>query len=189
MLKLLLDQEETFNNETQEFETLEPIVLELEHSLISLSKWESRFEKPFLDSSAKSREEVFSYIQDMILDDDVPEDVLSRLSASDIERIKTYIDSSQSATTFGDMPKRGGSGERITSELIYYWMVAFNVPFECQYWHLNRLFSLIRICNIKQSPPKRCRVRNWPRETARSMQNAEQSSELVVKEDHAYSVY
>jgi hypothetical protein len=82
-------------------------------------------------------------------------DVLNRASQENIDEIQEYIDSSQSATTFGQMPERRGPGEVITSELIYYWIVSFNIPFDCERWHLNRLFALIRICNIKNSPPKK----------------------------------
>jgi hypothetical protein len=129
----------------------------LEHSLISLSKWESIFEKPFLGPEPKTREEVLGYIKTMILTPDFPEDVLLKLSKSNFDEINAYIDSAQSATTFGVMPeqKHRSRGETITSELIYYWMVTFNIPFECESWHLNRLFSLIRICNLKNSKPKK----------------------------------
>jgi hypothetical protein len=91
----------------------------------------------------------------MIITADYPPEVLSRFSQDNFLKINEYIDSKQSATTFGEMPKYTGRRETITSELIYYWMVAFNIPFECEMWHLNRLFSLIRICNVKQSKPKK----------------------------------
>ena len=87
----------------------------------------------------------------MIVTPDVDPDILYKCTQKNINEIQEYIDSSQSATTFGMMPERRGPGEVITSELIYYWMVAFNIPFDCQHWHLNRLFSLVRICNIKNS--------------------------------------
>lgn len=154
MLRIVI-ADEGFNEETQEFESLNEVVLELEHSLVSLSKWESEFQKPFLVSGSKTPEEIFGYLKAMILAPEVGPDVLSRLTQKNIDEIQRYIDSSQSATTFGNMPERRGPGEVITSELIYYWMVAFNIPFECETWHLNRLFALIRICNIKNSPPKK----------------------------------
>ena len=155
MLRLIIEGDENFNEETNTFETFNEVVLDLEHSLISLSKWESNYQKPFLSSVEKTTEEIFGYLQAMIVTPNTDPDVMYRCSQSGITKIQEYIDSSQSATTFGTMPKRRGPGEIITSELIYYWMVAFNIPFECQYWHLNRLFSLIRICNIKNSKPEK----------------------------------
>jgi hypothetical protein len=89
----------------------------------------------------------------MIITKNYPENLFNRLSRQNIEDINKYIESKESATTFGSMPERKGRGEIITAELIYYWMVAFNIPFECEKWHLNRLFALIRICNIKNTKP------------------------------------
>lgn len=154
MLTLVLSGDEVFNEETSEFSTVGDFVLHLEHSLLSLSKWESKFEKPFLGTETKSPEELLWYIRMMILNQEVPEDIWNRLSKRNIEEINAYIESKQTATTFGKLPEtRRGRQEVITSELIYYWMVAFTIPFECESWHLNRLFSLIRICNIKQQKP------------------------------------
>jgi hypothetical protein len=126
-------------------------VLELEHSLVSLSKWESKYQRPFLSNSKKTSEELFDYLWMMILTPNVDPKVMYRLSQENIDDIQEYIDSSQSATTFGELPGRKAPGEVITNELIYYWMVAYTIPFECQYWHLNRLFALVKICNIKNS--------------------------------------
>lgn len=155
MLRIIIEGDESFNQEDQTFETVGNIVLDFEHSLLSVSKWESNYQKPFLSTSQKTADEIFSYLKAMLLTSDVDPDVFYRISQGNIDMIQQYINSSQSATTFGEMPKRRGPGEVITSELIYYWMVAFNIPFECESWHLNRLFSLIRICNIKNSKPKR----------------------------------
>lgn len=155
MLTIVIEGDELFDEETNTFSTTNDVTIELEHSLLSLSKWESKHEKPFLSSNEKTGEEIFDYIAAMVLTPNIDPDVLERLSPKNIEQIQEYIDSKQSATTFGIMPERRGQGEVITSELIYYWMVAFQIPFECQEWHLNRLFSLIRICNIKNSPPKK----------------------------------
>jgi len=91
----------------------------------------------------------------MILSKDIPENIMLLLTKENLDSINAYIESTESATTFGELPERKGKAETITSELIYYWMIAFNVPFECQYWHLNRLFSLIRVCNLKNSKPKK----------------------------------
>jgi hypothetical protein len=153
MLKLVIVGDEYFDETTETFESVGDVELELEHSLLSLSKWESRFQKPFLSNTSKTPEEIFSYIEAMILTKDYPVDILNRFNQRNIDKVHAYIESKESATTFGSMPERRGRGEVITSELIYYWMVAFNIPFECENWHLNRLFALIRICNIKNSKP------------------------------------
>lgn len=155
MLRIIIEGSEHYNEETETFETFDDVTLDLEHSLVSLSKWESEYQKPFLSSGVKTSEEIFGYLKAMVVTPNVDPDALYACSQENIEKIQKYIDSSQSATTFGMMPERRGPGEVITSELIYYWMVAFTIPFECETWHLNRLFALIRICNIKNSKPKR----------------------------------
>lgn len=154
MLTIVIE-DEIFDEEHQTFDTINTLSVDFEHSLISLSKWESKHQKPFLGLEKKTYEETFDYLKCMIVSPNIDPDVVYRFSNNYISKIQTYIDSAQSATTFGSMPQRQGPGETITSELIYYWMVAFNIPFECQHWHLNRLFSLIRICNIKNSKPKK----------------------------------
>jgi hypothetical protein len=143
-----------FNDATQEFTTEGDVVLELEHSLVSLSKWESKHEKPFLSSDDKTIEEVLEYVRFMTLTK-VPEETFSRLSEANVEAINNYINAKMTATWFNDQPGTPQSREVITAELIYYWMIAFQIPFECETWHLNRLFTLIRVCNIKQSKPKK----------------------------------
>lgn len=155
MLRIIIEGEEHYNEETETFESVETTVLDLEHSLLSLSKWESEYQKPFLSSGNKTTEEIYGYLKAMVVTPNVDLGALNYCSSNTIDKIQEYINSSQSATTFGVMPERRGLGEVITSELIYYWMVTFNIPFECETWHLNRLFSLIRICNIKNSKPKR----------------------------------
>jgi hypothetical protein len=156
MLKLIIPGEEFFNEETEEFILAQDDVeIELEHSLLSLSKWESKYQKPFLSGEQKTPEETLYYVEAMILTPNLPKEAIFRLTNEHLEAVNAYIDSPESATTFGQMPEVKSKGEKITSELIYYWMVAFTIPFECERWHLNRLFSLIRICNIKNSKPKK----------------------------------
>jgi hypothetical protein len=157
MLKLTVIGEETYNEETEEFGSVGDFVLELEHSLLSLSKWESEFRRPFLTPDDKTSEEIYFYIECMILTPNYPSNILHQLSKTNLDEINGYIESPQSATTFGEMPqhKTRGRAEIVTSELIYFWMVTFNIPFECETWHLNRLFALIRICNIKNSKQKK----------------------------------
>lgn len=178
MLRLILEGDELFDDETQTFQTVNDVVIDLEHSLISLSKWESKYQKPFLSSTDKTSEEIFGYLKFMIISPEVDPDVLYRLSQKGIDTIQAYIDSSQSATTFGLMPERRGSGEIITSELIYYWIVAFNIPFEVETWHLNRLFALIRICNIQNSPPEQQQVSRRELALRNAELNAQRRKEL-----------
>jgi len=155
MLRITVLGDELYNEETNEFSTVGDTVLAFEHSLVSLSKWEAKHEKAFLGKGEKTTEEIFDYLKCMTLTPDVPDETFYHLSDENINEINRYIESKQSATTFGSLPKERGTGETITAELIYYWMIGFNIPFECQYWHLNRLFSLIRVCGIKNSPPKK----------------------------------
>lgn len=157
MLTIIVGATDVFNDETQEFRTQGGFELRLEHSLVSLSKWESIHEKPFLGGVEKTGEEVLSYVTCMILDENPPEDFLTKLSEANFEQINTYIEAKMTATWFSEHPgaPQSRNNEIITSELIYYWMTVFNIPFECEKWNLNRLFTLIRICNLKQGKPKK----------------------------------
>lgn len=154
MLKIIVSGTEMFDDRAQEFTTEGDVVLELEHSLVSLSKWESEFGKAFLGREAKTPEEVVAYVRCMCVGDNFPPEVFHRLSRANFEEINAYIDARMTATWFSDSPEPK-TREVITAELIYYWMTAFQIPFECERWHLNRLFTLIRVCNIKQQPPKK----------------------------------
>lgn len=154
MLKILVPAVELFDDSVQEFVT-QGDELELEHSLVAVSKWEAEFEKPFLGKTEKSTEEVIAYIKAMTLTPEVPEEVYLRLSQANLEVINAYIDRKMTATWFSDPPGAPQSREVITADLIYYWMTVFQIDWEAQHWHLNRLFTLIRVCNIKQAKPKK----------------------------------
>lgn len=155
MLTIRVGAVDVFDETADKFDTQGGFELQLEHSLVSLSKWESEFEKPFLGKDAKTSEETLAYIRFMVLTPNPPGDFLQSLSKENLEAIHTYIDRKMTATWFSDQPGAPRSREVITSELVYYWMTVFNIPFECETWHLNRLFTLIRICNIKQAKPKK----------------------------------
>lgn len=129
--------------------------LQLEHSLVSISKWESTWHKPFLSKSEKTHEETIDYIKCMTLTQNVKQEVYEHLTRDNIEEINKYIEDPKTATTFSGDKKSAPNREIITSELIYYWMIALNIPFECQKWHLNRLLTLIRVCNVKNTPGKK----------------------------------
>lgn len=154
MLKINLILSEQFDNENQEFIT-DSVELELEHSLVSLSKWESIWEKPFLKDDDRSDEETLSYIEQMVLTPNPPPDFVQRLTQADISAISDYISAKRSATWFSNNSQRPVSRITITSELIYSWMVEYNIPFECQYWHLSRLFTLIRVLQTQHEKPKK----------------------------------
>lgn len=154
MLELLVG-DESYDEEKQEFVVVNGVELQLEHSLVSLSKWESKYEKPFLSDKEKTEEEMFWYIKTMVLNAKIPPGVFDKLSPSNIKEIDVYINAKMTATTFGDESNQPRGREIITSELVYYWMIALQIPFECQHWHFNRLLALIKICNVKNSPEKK----------------------------------
>ena len=127
----------------------------MEHSLVSLSKWESIHEKPFLTEHEKTSEEILSYIEIMILTPNVPKNILERFSKEDFIKINSYLQSKQTATWFSETKMTPKSREAITAELIYYWMLSLNIPIECENWHLNRLFTLMKICSLKNQKPQK----------------------------------
>lgn len=133
---------------------LDAVELNFEHSLISLSKWESLHKKPFFGKEEKTSEEGASYIKCMLLNENVYDETLNRLSHDNVKSITDYINDKQSATWFREDPRQKPSSEVVTSELIYYWLVQFNIPFEVERWHLNRLMTLVKIAGIKQTKPK-----------------------------------
>ena len=154
MLELLVG-DESYDEDKQEFVVVNGVELQFEHSLVSLSKWESKYEKPFLSDEEKTEEEMFWYIKAMVLNTKIPPGVFDKLTPINIKAIDEYINARMTATTFGNEKDEPRGRERITSELVYYWMIALQIPFECQHWHLNRLLTLIKICNLKNSPEKK----------------------------------
>ena len=155
MLRIVIPEGQLFNEETEEFVYTKEQTLQLEHSLVSLSKWESKWHKPFLGKDDKTFDETIDYIKCMTLTPNVDPNIYLFLTKENIKDINDYIGDPMTATTFSENGPNSRNREIITSELIYYWMVALNIPFECQKWHLNRLLTLIRICNIKNQPTKK----------------------------------
>ena len=155
MLDIIVPSLERFDESKMLFIISKEQKLRLEHSLISLSKWESKFKKPFL-SSEKTTEEVLDYIRFMTLTQNVNPEVYYNLTSENLRTINEYIEDPMTATTFKEVKKRGGRRKEIvTAEIIYYWMITFNIPVEFEKWHLNRLLALIEVCARKNEPPKK----------------------------------
>lgn len=155
MLKITIPATEQWDEQKQEFVQTKEQTLQLEHSLVSLSKWESKWCKAFLSKNEKSYEETIDYIKCMTITQNVNPEVYNCLTADNIEQINKYIEAPMTATyIFDDSPNKINN-ETVTAELIYYWMIALNIPVDFQKWHLNRLLTLIKVCNIKNSPPKK----------------------------------
>lgn len=156
MLQIKIPARESWDEKREEFvTTYQEQTLQLEHSLVSISKWEAKWCKPFLDNKKeKTYEETLDYIKCMTITQNVKDEVYDRLTTANIKDINDYIKADMTATTFRDS-KQGTSRETITSELIYYWMISCNIPMECQKWHINRLLTLIRVCNVKSGPQKK----------------------------------
>lgn len=154
MLSITIPARELFNDQTQEFIYTKEYRIQLEHSLVSISKWESKWNKPFLSKNNKTMEETIDYIKCMTITQNIDPVAYNGLTNQNINDINNYIDAPMTATTFNNQ-HNSPSKEVITSELIYYWMIALNIPMECQKWHVNRLLTLIRVCNVKNTPPKK----------------------------------
>lgn len=152
------EEKEIWDPKKEQFITLreiKPIDLKLEHSLISISKWEAKWHTPFISKTSHTEEQTIDYIKCMNLNPDIKDDVYDLLTAEDIKVISDYITDPMTATTISDAPGSKKSNETVTSELIYYWMTALQIPFACEKWHLNRLLQLIAVCNAKNTPPKK----------------------------------
>lgn len=166
MLEITVPAKEYFNDKTETFLNIPEQTLQLEHSLYTISKWEAKWNKAFLGRREKTPEESDDYIRCMTLTDNVDPMVYLGLTPDNRLKIKEYLNAQMCATY---LPKRTGdkeSGDTVTAELIYYWMVSLQIPFECQYWHLNRLLTLIRVCNLKNNPPKSRSAKDIGRQNA-----------------------
>ena len=154
MLTITIPSYELFNDVTQEFISEDERVIQLEHSLLSISEWESRWNKPFLSNMEKTSNEIIDYVRCMTLTEGVPETAYLYIDNEQYKLINDYIAAPMTATTISEPPGKV-SREIMTSELLYYYMIAANIPFECERWHLDRLLTLIRICSIKSQPEKK----------------------------------
>lgn len=155
MLQITIPSVELWDEKKEEFIEIKEQTLQLEHSLVSISKWESKWHKPFLGKEEKTSEEILDYVKCMTLTQNVKPDIYRYLTPDNISQINKYIEDPMTATTFSNNGTTSVNREIVTSEIIYYWMISLQIPPEYQKWHLNRLLTLIRVCNIKNAPPKK----------------------------------
>lgn len=166
MLKIKVPATELFNEDTSEFIIIKEQELLLEHSLVSVSKWESKWKKAFIDPyNSKTLVETLDYVRCMTITKGVNPLVYKCMSNSVLDKINEYIEDPMTATTFVDFNQHQTT-KKITSEEIYQWMVALKIPFECEKWHLNRLLTFIRVCSIKQQDGKKMTSREVARSNA-----------------------
>lgn len=170
---------ERYDEENETF--VDPVVatLDMEHSLVSISKWESKWHKSFLSTKDLSDEETLDYIKCMTLTPNVSPEIYAYLSEENIQQIRDYIADPMTATTFREDKSGKTSREKITSELIYFWMITWNIPVEFENWHLNRLITLIRVCNVKNQPTKKMGQRDLASRNAAL--NAQRRAQLRSK--------
>jgi hypothetical protein len=182
MLKITIPGIENWDKQNQEFVYTDSVELELEHSLVSLSKWEEEFEKPFLSPDPKSNEETIGYIRCMTLTPDISPEVYSRLTDAHVTQINEYVSAKKTATWFLEQANKKkaapGRKETVTSEIIYNWMLSLNIPFDRETWHLNRLITFIRVANEKNANQDK-KSKMTPREVAQ--RNRELNAQRLAK--------
>lgn len=155
MLQVTVPGYEWFDQSTNTFGSTKETTLQLEHSLVSIHRWEQKWNKPFLGKDPKTAEECIDYVRCMTLTQHVDPSVYNGMTAEIFEEINKYIEAPMTATWFSDKDKKTPNHEVVTSEVIYYWMISLNIPWECRKWHLNTLLTLIRVCNAKNAPKKK----------------------------------
>lgn len=167
MLELTIESGEVFDENSNEFISVPGKTIRLEHSLVSISKWESKWKKPFLTKDSKTDEETLDYIRAMTITQNVDPIIYRFLTNEHMRMVSEYVEDSMTATWFveNNQPSPPNK-ETITSELIYYWMIANQIPMECQKWHINRLLTLIRVCSIKNQPSKKMDAASLARNNA-----------------------
>lgn len=169
MLRLEIPDTEYYDEASNEFVSVKGASIMLEHSLVSLAKWESKFHKPFMREEPLTIGETVEYIRCMTVTQNVRDEVYAGLTQRNIEEVNAYIDDPMTATWFSDR-QNGSSGSSrgpaVTAEIIYYWMIELGVPMECQKWHLNRLLTIIRVCMLKRNPQKMTRQDQFAQQRA-----------------------
>lgn len=181
MLELVIQGDEGFNEATGEFEYTKNVSLQMEHSLISIAKWEAKHHKAYLSRKRdKTYEEMIDYFRCMTINKNVDPSVYYRISKEQMVEIEHYINDPMTATYMPqDDDSPGGVSDTITAELIYYWMISYNIPPDYRRWHINQLMALINVCSRKNSPPKKRSTEAIQRRNARL--NAERRARLNSK--------
>lgn len=154
-IKIRIPQQELFNEETNEFFTVKETNLTLEHSLVSISKWESKWHIPYLSNNEKTPEQVIDYLRCMTITQNVNPEIYNYIPMDEVIRIKEYIEDPMTATTITKQEGKGRSRKVLTSELIYFYMFSYNIPIDMEKWHLNRLLMLIDVFNEENKPKKK----------------------------------
>jgi hypothetical protein len=169
MLSITIPKQELWDEETEEFIHIPETKLQLEHSLISLKKWESKWHKPFLEKKDKTEEELLDYIRCMTLTQNVNQEIYKYIPQSTFKEILDYIEDPMTATWFSknENSSKGKKKETITAEVIYYWMITLQIPVQFEKWHLNQLMTLIRVVNAKNTQPKKMSAREQLARNAR----------------------
>lgn len=159
MLSISIPQTELFDSKHNEFIYIKAQTITLEHSLVSISKWESKWHKPFFsqgkDKKKRTKEESLDYIRCMTLTQNVDPNTYLALTSENFKEIEDYVNDPMTATWFNERDKRKSANRQLTSELIYCYMFLLNIPKECEKWHINRLITLIRVCGIESQPKKK----------------------------------
>lgn len=166
MLEISVGETELFDEETFRIIRIKSKVLKLEHSLLSISKWESKWKIPFLKDKDKTTEQFIDYVRFMTITQNVDPNIYSGLSLANLNEVKAYIDDPMTATWFNDKQNNRRGSRVITSELVYCWMTQNNIPFECEKWNFNRLITLIRVCSAENSPKKKMGKEKTARQNA-----------------------
>jgi len=154
MLTITIPKAKLLDDETQEFIYIEERTIKMEHSLLSISKWEAKWHKPFLSKEPMTDEQLIYYLKCMTITQNVPDNTYLYMPENVVNQIIAYINDPMTATKVPELPQKSGPRETPTSELIYYWMIELGIPWEAQTWHIKRLLTLIDVTNFKRTPPK-----------------------------------
>ena len=166
-LPITVPARELFDPKTNLFITIKEQKIVLEHSLLSISKWESKWHKPYLSKVQKTEEESIDYIRCMLVSPkEVDDQIFLALTPENVKSIADYISDPMTATTFKTQDQKPNR-EIITNELVYFWMANFQIPFDpCEKWHFNRLMTLIEVASLKNQPPKKMSQKEIMRQNA-----------------------
>ena len=166
MLEITVPGVELYDESTGSLFTVQGQTITLEHSLLSISKWESKWHKPFLNNSGLTLDETIDYLKCMTITKNVDPLLYTALTQQNVLEVNNYIEDSMTATTIREPEGKGKSRRIVTSELIYAWMFALRIPKECERWHINRLLMLIRVMDIEQQPKKKMRKKDVMKQNA-----------------------